>query len=193
LTIRNSRFHECLGNTAAISLNIHGGSVVQNIVIEGNSFWRTYDGGAYPQPTGEGPAINIGGGAAGEQEVEVLIRFNTWYQSGTVTPLADPTGDGIVLDANLFLRSVPSCSGQLQSYTWRYNVAESGTWGASCDDGGNAVGSTSVEDRANGDLRLRSGSFAVGKGNPAAPPLQDVFGTVRPQGAAPDAGFHEKE
>jgi len=192
LTIRNSRFHECLGNTAAISLNVHGGSKIENTVIEGNSIWKTYNAGAHPQPTGEGPAFNIGGGDC-DQNIEALIRFNTLHLTGGVAALACPTGDGILFDSNLWLRSALPCSGRQTDYTWRYNIVESGTWGALCDDVGNRVGFTRVEDRANGDLRLASGSFAVGKGNPTAHPPSDLFGTIRPRGSAPDVGFHEKE
>jgi hypothetical protein len=43
-----------------------------------------------------------------------------------------------------------------------------------------------------GDFRLRAGSPAIGRGDPASFPAGDRAGTCRPQGKLPDAGAFER-
>jgi chitodextrinase len=201
LLIRSSRFHECLGNTAAISFNIHNSSYVADVLVENNFFWKTYDdttgSGSSRRGTGSGTHIHLSDDPS--SGCEITIRFNTMALGGLgVTTFCPERGAGVVIDSNVFEKTIP-CSGsgsppnQAETYTWRHNVAHEGSWGSPCNSNGtNRVASVSYLGLSTGDLRLAAGAFPVDKGNPTAPPATDIMGTARPLGAAPDAGAHER-
>ncbi|MGH3004329.1 MAG: fibronectin type III domain-containing protein [Gaiellaceae bacterium] len=201
LVISNSHFHECLGNTAAISFNIHHGSYVAGALVENNFFWKTYDdttgSGASRRGTGSGTHIHLSDDPS--NGCEITIRFNTMTLGGLgVTTFCPERGGGVIVDSNIFEKAIP-CSGsgsppnQAETYTWRHNVAEEGSWGSPCNSNGtNRVAHVSYTSLSSGDLRLASGAFPVDKGNPTSPPATDNMGTARPLGAAPDAGAHER-
>jgi hypothetical protein len=189
LIIRRNRFHECL--IYAISFNELGSTDMSGILVENNSFWKTYGEGTYPQPTNPGrTSINLGQGG---ETIEATIRFNTFEDSGGLEADATPVGSGINIHSNIF-ENAPSCLLQSALYDWRYNVAENGIWQSGCDDAGSTVGAVSYVDRSNGDLHLNSGAFALGKGNPTSPPTYDYDNESRPQpgGSNPDAGMDER-
>jgi len=201
LVIRNSRFHECLGNTAAVSFNIHNGSYIADALVENNFFWKTYDdttgSGSSRRGTGSGTQIHLSDDPS--NGCEITIRYNTMSLGGLgVTTFCPERGAGIVVDSNIFEKAIP-CSGsgsppnQSETYTWRNNVAQEGSWASPCNSNGtNKIGSVAYASLAGGDLRLAAGAFPIDKGNPATPPPKDHFGTARPMGAGPDAGAHER-
>lgn len=92
LTIKNGVFRECLGNTAALSFNIHYSSIVEGVVVENNLFENTYSGGTYPQPTGTGPSVNISDRAPG---YEILFQNNAFRDGNVVVNAGHPVGTGI--------------------------------------------------------------------------------------------------
>lgn len=200
LVIKNSRFYECLGNTAAISFNIHDGSYIADAVVENNLFWRTYTStsGSGTSRVGTGSGTHIHLSDDPESGCEITIRFNTMTLGGQgVTTFCPERRDGIVIESNIMDKAVPCSStgsppNQSQTYTWRHNVAQDGGWGSACNlDGTNVTGAVTYVDRTGGDLRLTNGAYAVDRGNPDSPPATDRFGNQRPLGPAPDAGAHE--
>ena len=206
LLVRRNEFRENLGSTAAISINEDGTSTMEDILIESNLFYKTYDstscGGC--TPTGENDGINIGGGGSGAETAEVVVRFNTFYDSSNVTEQASPTGDGVVtvagltvnagsgiaIDSNIF-DGTTDCGLQGPNYTWRYNVKGSGSWATGCDDGNNEVhGTFGFVDAAGGDLHLSAGAFSLDEGNPTNPPATDIDRQTRT--LPPDAGADQQ-
>jgi hypothetical protein len=137
LVVRGSRFEECLGNTAAISVNADpSDSPIDGVLIEGNRFWRTYrDGDCCPGPSGEGPALNLSADAEG---YDVTFRDNRLLETGGIVAQAAPGPSGILVEANE-LETAPTCALAAPDYVWRDNVARAGEWDADCDDGGNRV------------------------------------------------------
>lgn len=115
LVIRNSTFRQCLGNTAALSFNIHYGSRVEGVVVEDSLFVGTYSGGAYPQPTGTGPSVNISDRSPG---YEILLRRNAFRDSNVVVNAGHPVGAGIRWEDNCGVGPAPA----VRDWSWSGNT-----------------------------------------------------------------------
>jgi hypothetical protein len=148
LRIEGNRFHGCLGNTAAISFNIHDGSTIRGVEVVGNSFARSYediDDAGCPGPddclrrSGVGAKLSIHFSASTSDGCEAVIRGNRFAGGGRhISAECAERGAGIVVERNVFDQA-PGCELEAASYTWRGNVARAGVWEPECDDGGNRI------------------------------------------------------
>jgi hypothetical protein len=71
--------------------------------------------------------------------------------------------------------------------TYSHNVWDGGVCGATDVDA-----PSGFVDAAAGDLHLRPGAAAIGRGDPADYPATDIDGHRRPRGSAVDAGADER-
>jgi hypothetical protein len=167
VTIRNNRFLNC----EHADLMIKGDQgPIDGFLIENNFFDRTLS--AYY-------SINLYETSRGCRDV--LMRNNTALQNIRLDACTGGTMTGTIQPS----MSSNTCSQATVKLDW--NVYESGQKCGPND----VVSAITYVDRANFDLRLRSGSAAIDRGNPSSYASDDIDGQARPKGGAPDAGAHE--
>jgi hypothetical protein len=109
------------------------------------------------------------------------MRNNTALQNIRLDACTGGTMTGTIQSS----MSSNTCSKATVKLDW--NVYESGQKCGPND----VVSAITYVDRASFDLRLRSGSAAIDRGNPSSYASDDIDGQARPKGGAPDAGAHE--
>lgn len=117
LTMRRCTIREVLGNTAALSFNIHHSSVVRRVLLEDCLIEGTYGGGAYPQPTGSGPSVNISDRAPG---YEITFRRLRSRDGSPVVPQGHPEYPGAIRFEDCVFASHPNMGGNASEYFWDY-------------------------------------------------------------------------
>lgn len=119
LTMRRCIFREILGNTAALSFNIHHSSVIRGVLLEDCLIEGTYGGGAYPQPTGTGPSVNISDRAPG---YELTFRRLRSRDGSPVVPQGHPEYAGAIRFEECVFAAHPNMGLAASEYVWDYTI-----------------------------------------------------------------------
>jgi parallel beta-helix repeat protein len=129
-------------------------------------------------------AINIADGSTGNTLLNNIL-FNAHPFRGSITVEADSLA-GLVSDYNIVMDRFSTDGGGT-----RLTLAQ---WRAATGQDAHSIVATPAEvfaDPAAGDYRLKPGSPAIDRGTALHSPRRDLAGTVRPSGAAVDAGAFE--
>lgn len=187
---RRNRFVGC-PTMALFFTNSDGGPTYRDVLVENNMVGRTLDD---DQAFHSGCALVLGAGFNGQNTFAGwTVRYNTFetcvHNQGSASP-ADDDGSG---------RWYGNLGGGwdcVPEFTYHHNV------GTSCGPADLAVAARSNDrhapnrvrwfaDAPGGDLHLRPGARAIGRGDPADFPAVDIDGQRRPVGRTPDAGADE--
>jgi hypothetical protein len=179
VTVRRTRFDTC--SVFAIFATPEPDQDLRDVLIENNVFSNSGN-------TAMSAHVKIGshGGAC----TNFLMRNNTFVDDNVISDCGITAGRATNLRwlGNIF-ESFDG-GGDCGGHVFDYNVIERGS-GCGPHDVVVGAGKAGFVDRAGGDLHLRAGSPAIGRGDPSDYPATDIDGNPRPFGSAPDAGADE--
>jgi chitodextrinase len=184
LTLKRNHFYHC----SVMDVFITGSAVSNGGYVENNVFEKPWEYTGKISSSALAFQFRNGGDPSPDPN-NWDFRYNTFVGPLNISS-ENPVGSGgMRVIGNVFLASAP-CG--LANTTYDYNAFVSGSCGTHATTASLATyqsGFTSTADP--GNYSLNSGSVLRDKGNNGNCPSQDLAGTARYKGAAPDIGAYE--
>jgi hypothetical protein len=209
LTIDNVTFHDVVRPYEAAHSDCLQLTAGENVTVARSTFYNCADAGIIPK-NDQGPIRDlliensfIGATVNASEEInfydtgrpcgDVVIRHNSVVGTIRIDGGEQPTDCTLSVVGNVAESLSETRCNTSQATRLEHNVWESGM---PCGPRNHVVsgGDAGYVNRSNDssmDLRLRDGSAAIDRGDPADHPPLDHDGNRRYKGAAPDAGAHE--